>query len=565
MSHIPLSKDQNTTCLLPPFPVPKPYTTARLRCLAKLCPKKPSDTVRSTPFRRLDDCHESCGHSHTLLPNYANIYIEHSDYSTYLYHHHTDCTAHFLGERLTFDLPLVGIETNPGPPKLKSRVSKPKRVPRTRRAAPPARRRARGPMRVVSLTAAPRRGRTGRRQGNTPSDERVVIKATEYLSLIQGSVQSTVALQLFINPGLGATFPKLANIANAFEWYRFKSLKFKYTSTSGTAVSSTSAALGEICMATDFDVFDSNFTSIQQAANYADAKDQKPARNFAHDCVSMKRRHNAGIGNSQFAMLKVRNITVPTGASQSEYDLGNFQVLTAGQQSSYALGHISVEYEIELFKFKQTTSPSSNLSMHASTTNHFAAATMVLYSVTPVPGSNFVSTIGNNNFTMATPGTYLVNINWTGATGIATAPNLVLGSALAQPLLWDNDTSIGLTLWSSIAASVTTVVIVVSPGSGAANTIQVTGLASMAGPCYVDMWIAPISSGIDTITLTPLQIMQNRLAKLELDIEQDSYVPLSLFDEQKSPTITNPDGRVMVSQLEDTPRNLSTHRVVKLS
>lgn len=170
----------------------------------------------------------------------------------------------------------------------------------------------------------------------------VTICHREFLKDIVGSVD--FELQDFpINPGLLTTFPWLSQVAVNFEEFEMMGLVFEYRPSSGSAISSTSSALGVVIMATDYDVLNPLFATKQQMESYEYSNSMVPFQVCMHP-VECKR--NVNVLNN----LYVREGPVPASADQRFYDMGRFQIATQGMQSAYVVGELWVSYDVRLRK-----------------------------------------------------------------------------------------------------------------------------------------------------------------------------------------------------------------------
>lgn len=175
-------------------------------------------------------------------------------------------------------------------------------------------------------------------------DQSVVVRHREYIGPISGSTGFTVSKALTLNPGNSATFPWLSRQASLYQEYEFKGLVFHYIPTSGTAVSSTSAALGSVMMQTSYRSNDSAPTSKQELLNEYWASESVPFNTFVHpiECDPKENR----FGNVHY----VRNGPVPAGDTPLLYDHGVTFIATSGQQSFDIVGDLWVTYEVVLKK-----------------------------------------------------------------------------------------------------------------------------------------------------------------------------------------------------------------------
>jgi hypothetical protein len=155
---------------------------------------------------------------------------------------------------------------------------------------------------------------------------------------IPSSTAFTMQAALPINPGLSASFPWLAQIAQQFEEWIPLGVVYEFKSTSADALNSTNTALGTIVMATEYNGLDPAFINKQQMENYENASSGKPAQTMLHG-VECDPRQNP------LATYFVRDSAVPSGQDQRFYDLGTFYIASVGSQAAATVGELWVSYE----------------------------------------------------------------------------------------------------------------------------------------------------------------------------------------------------------------------------
>lgn len=202
----------------------------------------------------------------------------------------------------------------------------------------------------------------------------VTVRHKEYIGQIAGSTDFTVQRALQINPGNSVAFPWLSGIARNFQEYKIKGMVYHYIPSSGTAVSSTNAALGTVMIQTSYRANDAPPSSKAYLLNEYWASESVPSESFCHP-IECDPKENP------FNVQYIRTGTIPSNDSQLLYDLGVTYVATSGMQTTgNTVGDLWVTYEIELKKpivESNVTSPSPSLS---------AAFTA------PTPTTNFPST-----------------------------------------------------------------------------------------------------------------------------------------------------------------------------
>jgi len=185
------------------------------------------------------------------------------------------------------------------------------------------------------------------RQGNMPTfagaSNGVRIKHRELFMQVSGSTSFAID-RLMINPGNKTMFPWLSQVASAFEQWKAHGMFFLYEPLSG-AINSASASLGDVMLASQYDVFDETFRTKAEMLNYEFASSSIP-------CGTMLHAIECDPKQTQQRILKVRHGPVPTGATRQNYDLADLSVGTQGQPSVYVCGQIWVVYDIEFLKQK---------------------------------------------------------------------------------------------------------------------------------------------------------------------------------------------------------------------
>lgn len=211
------------------------------------------------------------------------------------------------------------------------------------------------------------------------ADGKVVIKHSEYIEDVPSSVQFLLATYA-LNPGMEHTFPWLCRVAQNFEEWSPRSMYFEFRTTSSDTLvtNSTSPALGQISMATQYNALDDDFQNNIQLLNYEKSATTKPSRNLRH-YIDCRRRANV------LDELYIRTGPIPDNADLRLYDLGKTSVSAAGMQVDAAnMGQLWICYEIELRKPKIQQEPAGGLESAA----HFKIPGDLV-------GQSFVKPFGN--------------------------------------------------------------------------------------------------------------------------------------------------------------------------
>jgi hypothetical protein len=142
------------------------------------------------------------------------------------------------------------------------------------------------------------------------------------------------ANQISLNPGLPSSFPWLSALANNFESYRFRSLRFRYIP------NCPSTTVGSSYLCVDYDPADAPPTSEQQVASW-ESTTSEPAwkgMTFKSTPSNLAKRKS----------YYVRNGSLAANLDVSLYDVGNLFVCSEDNVAAAKLGKIWAEYDIEL-------------------------------------------------------------------------------------------------------------------------------------------------------------------------------------------------------------------------
>lgn len=268
-----------------------------------------------------------------------------------------------------------------------------------------------------------------------------LIRHREYIAdVISNPAGATFTNQAYpINPALPSSFPWLSALAQQYEQYRIKGMVFEFKSMYADAVvtSATSASLGYVIMATNYNSVMPQFASKQAMDNTEYTTSSKPSCSFYHP-----------IECERFSM-PTSNLYTRSGAPAANtdlrmYDLGLFQIASGGiEAGSAVLGELWVTYEIELMKPISTTAAGSNvLSDHFRLTG--PGSDVYGSASERVDGSSIGGSWSGGVYTFPdtiVDGHYLFSLQWTAAsTGGASSAPSVTGSNCGIATMWTGDT-----------------------------------------------------------------------------------------------------------------------------
>jgi len=181
------------------------------------------------------------------------------------------------------------------------------------------------------------------RNGN---DGSFVMRHREYIKDIYSSGDNSFVIDsLNINPGLAETFPWLASLAQNFEQYKVEGMIFEFRSNFSDA---TTGSIGTVCMATEYNVNQPNFTNKSVMENHQYGASCKPSQSMLHpiECAQQ--------------VTPVDQLCVRTGSNTMTEDLrlcdlGKFQIASVGVNDGgnpSLLGELWVTYQIRFSKTK---------------------------------------------------------------------------------------------------------------------------------------------------------------------------------------------------------------------
>lgn len=177
-----------------------------------------------------------------------------------------------------------------------------------------------------------------------------IVRHREYLGDLSAS-QGFVLTSYNINPGNPLLFPWLSGVANNFEQWCPRGMIFEYKSMSSDTVvnvTSGSSGLGSVIMATDYNVYNPDFSTKQQMENYEFAVSCKPSQNMIHMVENKKAdlplKDYYITDSNEFPAQGDARMTFP--AKVQIATVGNTTNTTAGVQNN--IGEIWCSYEVEL-------------------------------------------------------------------------------------------------------------------------------------------------------------------------------------------------------------------------
>lgn len=170
------------------------------------------------------------------------------------------------------------------------------------------------------------------------------VRHSEYLGDISVSSGTTFVAQFSqpINPGNPAVFPWLSTIAQGFEQWSPKGIVFEFKSTASTNVSS-GTNLGNLAIASDYDVYDDPPTSRVQMLQMAFSQDGSVGANAYHGLECDPKQNPLG----KYWILHDNEIVE---GSAREYHLCQTTLAANNGAAAGVVGGLWIHYDIELSK-----------------------------------------------------------------------------------------------------------------------------------------------------------------------------------------------------------------------
>lgn len=172
----------------------------------------------------------------------------------------------------------------------------------------------------------------------------VTVRHREYIQdLFSGTSVLPTAQEFIITPTNVDTFPWLSTIAQNFEQWIPLGIVFEFVSTAGSAINGTSAALGDVNFATQYNSAAPLFLNKSQLLNHFYSSSAATNANLMHavecapDDTPIMPRY-----------LDRDNFVIPTDPRLDA--LGVFQYIGTGSPAAYFCGQLWITYEIVLLK-----------------------------------------------------------------------------------------------------------------------------------------------------------------------------------------------------------------------
>lgn len=299
--------------------------------------------------------------------------------------------------------------------------SKGKQKPQ-KKPAPRKRQQVQRSQKSASVAAAYSTGNVGRSPQIKATRDTCNIKHRELLSNVQGTIAFNVGQSIPVQPGLSNSFPWLSIMAQGWEEYKFRSIKYCYYTRTG------STTVGSVAIAPDYDAADIAPLTEQAVSAYAGAVEDAPWKDIK--CTLKASSLSGALGRRHF----IRTGDVPANSDIKTYDVANVFVCTVDASAdAIPWGKLWVEYDVD-FYIPQIPAEGNLTVLGGKIVGQTTITAANPLGVAPVVDAQArgISVDGSSILTFSSPGTYLVLLNL-GGTGLltGTATN-ILGAVVSS-------------------------------------------------------------------------------------------------------------------------------------
>lgn len=272
-------------------------------------------------------------------------------------------------------------------------------------------------------TATMKRSRTSMTKYNTSdpvmdtSGSGVVVKHKEFMGIVPACpANKTFSSNAHsLNPSNVNLFPWLSQIAQQYEQYRFKKLKFTFSSTCRNATATESLTTGTIAIACQYNPDSPAYSSLDEIMC---------AQGVRHTTITTQ-KDLSFYCNTNMATINgpaIRAVGTPPSSSTMDnvrYNLGDISIAVADTPSGFAgesIGQMFVEYEIELSVPRKFASSGYTIRQHrwgftAITHSTYDDYTPVVENGGAILGT-FTSVLNGTTYPTHDPNTYFIRFHF---------------------------------------------------------------------------------------------------------------------------------------------------------
>jgi len=164
--------------------------------------------------------------------------------------------------------------------------------------------------------------------------QNTLVRHREYIADVPSSVLFAVLSTYSINPGLALSFPWLSQVAQRFEKYRFRFLRYTFETIAPTT------SVGSVMLVPDFDAEDAAPSTKAQALSY---KSSVRSQVWERIALDVKKEDLSAV-----PQYYIRAGPLTGSYDIKTYDVGNLFICSSGSANSNVIGELWVEYDVEL-------------------------------------------------------------------------------------------------------------------------------------------------------------------------------------------------------------------------
>lgn len=175
---------------------------------------------------------------------------------------------------------------------------------------------------------------SSRQRARLGQGRRHVFSSSELIGDVPGSIAYTCT-KYALNPGLTASFPRLAREAAVWQHYRFTKLRYRFVTRTGTGT------VGSVILSPSYNPAEPSPADEKEASNTQDSVEDV---SWSKEIVCNLKPASMHATSSK---KQIRYFNVP--GDYNLYDCGNMYVCTKGQVGTDVIGKLWVDYTIEFF------------------------------------------------------------------------------------------------------------------------------------------------------------------------------------------------------------------------
>jgi hypothetical protein len=240
------------------------------------------------------------------------------------------------------------------------------------------------------------------------------ISHREFIGNIVGNDVFIIRQTLAVNPGLSATFPWLSIMAQGWEEYEFKSLRFCYYTRTGSNTN------GSVMIAPDYDAADATPVTEAVITSYEGIVEDAPWKDM---CCVLKPQ----LLKRAFGRHYIRTGPLLQNQDIKTYDVANLFTAVVDGSPNAAWGKLWVEYTVDFFVPQLPPGGATQLIGGSfSGGGTITPANPLGNAATMTAASSGVVVNNNSQLTIQEAGEYLMDtaVNGTGVLGITMTPAL---------------------------------------------------------------------------------------------------------------------------------------------